>query len=577
MKNFKFYISAIVLIAISISCNEDFLDRPPLGDESADGYFYNDQNAVLAINGCYDVLIQNEGASPDDVHLKHHYEFVLGESAGNNAHVGSKHSDGQGKIQQKIEYWEAENDNEYVIAWWIKCYVGVQRSNFVLNYLPQSEDVTPELKSRILGEAAFLRAYHFFSLVRHFGGVPLTLATVEPDEYGMVPRASMNEVFGQIDTDLRDAIDRLPNKGEYAADDVGRVTKGAAQALLARVYMYQIGADTQNNKGWGDVYDLTSAVINSGNYALMSNYANVFGNDNENSSESVFEYQSTEGDDNNQPGKTGQNISNYTGPRKANSDRSGWGFLQPSREFYEWFPNDDPRKSSTLWGERYNGHVLFGEVQTRNTGQMSSEFYQRKFASVDVPVTVTKKSNRYNYRILRYSDVLLMHAEAAYNQGNEAEARAKVNEVRTRARNSTYAMGFTTSGIFTYDPFINPGVADIAGSVTGQALLDAIWTERRLELALEGYSSWDMIRTGRYVDAMEIAKELYNDSGSQYYGGIDKVDDSGMELFTTGIRSRILSRSIDGAGGNKIPLLPIPQYEQDNWGVSQNPGYGGAE
>jgi hypothetical protein len=573
MKNSKLYTLVILLMTVLVSCTDDFLERDPLGVEIADGYFYSDDNAVLAINGCYDVLIQNEGNTPDNVWLKHHYEFVFGEAASNNAHVGSKHSDGQGKIQQEVEFWDADNSNQYVIAWWIRSYVGVQRSNFVLNFLPQSEDVTAELKSRIIGEAAFLRAFHFFSLIRHFGGVPITLEAVQPDQYGNIASASMHEVFQQIEVDLLDAIGRLPNKGLYAPQDVGRATKGAAQSMLARVYMYQIGTDIANDKTWDDVYELTNDVIGSGDYSLGANYARVFNNDNENSSESVFEYQAREGNDWDQPGKTGQNLSNFTGPRGTGDEYGGWGFLQPSREFYEWFPNDDPRKSMTLFGDRYNGHVLFGKVRSRNTGQMSSEFYSRKFSSFDVP-QIVRKSNEYNYRVIRYSDVLLMHAEAAYQKGLEAEARDKVNEVRTRARNSTYAMGFSLTGADVYDTFVNPGVADLDVTYTGQGLLDAIWTERRLELALEGYSSWDLIRTGRYVDAMEIAKELYFDSSSEHYGGVDKVDHSGMELTTTGITGRMTSRSIDGPAG-KIPLLPVPQFETNNWGVAQNPGYSG--
>lgn len=563
MKNIK-YITLIIILLLNFSCRKDFLDLVPLAKEYAAGYFYSDDNAVLAINGCYDIITQTKGASPDGVHLKHNYEWMLGETASDNARKGSKPSD-LWQLREMIEWNVDANNNSSVRGIWILAYAGIARCNFVLNNLAESEDVTEELKERILAEAKCLRAHFYFKLLRHFGGVPIFKEQIPPKDYGDAERNSFHEVCLMIEEDLLAAIQVLPKRSEYSSEDMGRVTSGTARGLLARFYMYQIGTDPENtDTDWDDVYTQTEAIINSGEYALLDNYAKVFNYQYENSPEGVWEFQCTEGVDQNQPGQTGTTLTLITGIRKSGSQYQGWGFCNPSSELFNFFPDTDPRKTSTFYGQEYNNVILFGEVQTFKRWEMSTKYAHRKFANYDMPTTAPKSSN-YNIRYIRYSDVLLMHAEAAYHKGDESTAHSYVNMVRERAQNSTNCMGWVLNDPTGFEPFVGADVPPI--SSTGTALLNDIWKERRLELACEGYRSWDLIRTGRYIDRVNYAKNIYLDPNNPGPGA-----DLEEERFDF-VKTNIEKYTINGASGIKVPLYPIPQAEVDDWNLEQNPGY----
>jgi len=563
MKNIK-YLTLLTILLLNFSCSDDFLEKSPLGKHYAEGYFYSDENAIMGINGCYDILTQTKGRSPDNVHLKHNYEWMFGECASDNCRKGSKPTDLR-QLRQMIE-WNVDPDwNSSIRGIWILAYAGIARCNFVINNLADSEDVTAELKERILAEAKCLRAHFYFKLLRHFGGVPVFTAHVKPEDYGHVARNTFHEVCIQIEKDLLAAIPVLPKRSEYAKEDMGRVTEGTARGLLARFYMYQIGTDSENSEtDWDDVYTQTSAIINSGEYALLDNYAKVFNYQYENTKESVWEFQCTEGVDENQPGQTGTTLTLITGIRKSGSKYQGWGFCNPSSELFNFFPDDDPRKSSTFYGQDYNNVILFGEVQTFKRWEMSSKYAHRKFANYDMP-TVAPKSSNYNIRYIRYSDVLLMHAEAAYHKGDEVTARNYVNMIRKRAEESTYCMGWVLGDPTGFEPFTGANVPPI--NSTGTALLDDIWRERRLELACEGYRAWDLIRTGRYIDRMNYAKNLYLDPANPGPGA--DLEEERFDFIKTNIEKYV----IDGANGNKVPLYPIPLTEVQDWGLEQNPGY----
>jgi len=508
-------------------------------------------------------LIQNEGNSPDGVWLKHNYEWMMGECVSDNARKGSKPTDLRQLLE--MEKWEINTDNSIVKSIWLLAFAGVQRCNFVLNNLTPSEDVTEALKSRILGEAYCLRAHFYFKLLRHYGGVPIATEAIAPEEYGIKQRDSFHDVCLLIEEDLKEAVSLLPPKSAYGNKDMGRVTNGTARALLARFYLYQIGADSENTTtGWDDVYAQTSAIVNSGEYQLLDNFAKVFTTDNENSSESVWEFQGVEGVDGAQPGKTGSTITLITGLRKSQTPYQGWGFCNPSSELFNAFGDTDPRRSNTCYGLDYNNLILFGMVQKFVRDQMGSKYSNRKFALYEMPQSIPKASE-YNIRYIRYSDVLLMHAEAAYNTGNEPAARQYVNIVRARAENSTYCMGWVLDQPTDFEPFVGASVPPVSSS--GQALLNDIWRERRLELACEGYRTWDLIRTGRYFNVVDYAKNSYLDPASPGPG----ADVSEMRFVD--IKANALKHSINGAGSNKIPLLPIPQFEVEDWGLEQNPGY----
>jgi hypothetical protein len=330
----------------------------------------------------------------------------------------------------------------------------------------------------------------------------------------------------------------LPEKAEYAEADLGRATKGAARAYMARVIMYQLGTDNTNGHTWADVRTYTQAVISSSQYALMANYAQIFEDEGENGVESIFEVQNFETTDEWGSIKTGTTATIF----QNNRSTWGWGFNNPTQSLVDEFEDGDPRLPCTAYTD---GDVVHGVMQQVDfPEQNETGFLNRKAATVKPAST---KASGQNARKMRYADVLLMHAEASYFTGDESTARQVLNQIRERARQSTRPKG-TEEGTLTYEPYA-PGELDdalppILPVVTGQALLDAIHHERRVELGMEGLRFWDQVRTGRFISSLPAEAQ-----------------------------TRAMERSITDGVVNPIPVMPIPLDEVQTWGLTQNLGY----
>jgi hypothetical protein len=341
---------------------------------------------------------------------------------------------------------------------WKSRYAGIYRANTTLAYLGKFT-IDPALRNRMIGEVKFLRALWYFDLVRCFGGVPLVISTVDINDDQAIDdivytRKSKQETYAQIEADLNDAISRLPNKSEYAPGDLGRATKGAAQALLAKAYLYQ--------EKWQQAFDMSGEVIGSGQYALLPDYANVWREVGENGTESIFEIQAT----------LTNGITDYVnvqGPR--GTPDLGWGFNTPSAGLVAAYEPGDLRKDATIIfvpSVLWDGFVI---PNTFSNPRYNYKAYQSSIAeSWDGNRSVTAK----NVRVLKYSDILLIRAEAAFHITNLPEALSRVNEIRVRA-------GLTP-----------------ALTVTLQSILK----ERRLEMAMEHERWFDLVRTGQAVNAM---------------------------------------------------------------------------
>ena len=228
------YITSLAFGLAAASCN-DFLDLTPQGSENSGNYFSESDNAIYAVNGIYDILQYDEGAGPDGQWLTGHFDFFLGDMTSDDAEKGSTETDNTPIA--RIVGGTSTSSLEQAEAFWVHGFWGVSRANYVIEGL---QDVTWDaaLRDRLLGEALFLRAYHYWYLVRTFGPVPLFTASVQPSDFGQVQRASVNEVYAQIAEDLKEAARLLPERSVYSANELGRATKGAANALLARVYLY---------------------------------------------------------------------------------------------------------------------------------------------------------------------------------------------------------------------------------------------------------------------------------------------------------------------------------------------------
>lgn len=559
----KIYITSALALCLSMTSCNDFLDLKPQGSENSGNYFTQQENAIYAVNGIYDVLQYDEGNGPDGQWVTGHFDFFLGDMTSDDSEKGSTETDNTPLL--RIIGGTSSSSLEQAESFWIHGFWGVSRANYAIEGL---KDVTWDsaLRDRLMGEALFLRAYFNWYLVRTFGPIPLFTASVQPSDFGKIGRASVNEVYTQIAKDLEAAAALLPTRSGYAAKELGRATSGAAQALLARIYMYQIGTDPDNTTvSWQQVYDASNAVIKSGEYKLLNNYAMIWETENDNSQESIFEIQFGKGSEEYAPGSIGTNFYQYQGNRV---DGSGWGFNNPTQSLYDEFEDGDPRLSCTVYGEGINSGILYGEKKKYDAAtQQGSPWLNRKAALPELP-SIARAADR-NIRVIRYSDVLLMNAEAAYHLNKEDEARARLEQIRNRARNSSYCMGYA-EGKKDYSA-VPIDATTILPEVTssGDGLLKAIWHERRVELGMEGLRFYDLIRTGRFIDTMEREKETQRALGGKY----EKIYPSAVNQFYIGIRANLSQRCLEGPDGHKVYVLPIPLKEQQAYGLQQNAGY----
>ncbi|MFH6963548.1 RagB/SusD family nutrient uptake outer membrane protein [Flavobacterium plurextorum] len=342
---------------------------------------------------------------------------------------------------------------------WDANYAAINRCNQALAIFPKLDKVTPSLKVRLEGEAKFMRAFMYFTLVKGYGGVPiidhLPIPTSDEDRIMQLTRKSPAEVYAFIEKDLNDAITNLPDKSAYGPDDKTRVSKGSAYALMAKVNLYQ--------KNWQKVIDNCDKVTG---YALVSDYALQYKKEGEFGPESLFEI--------NGVGSTsspGFGIGNYTvsqAPRGAGG--WGWGFNTPSVGLANAYEANDVRKAATIIFRGtflYDGREVPSTVSNAmyNYKAYSSNFYNQEFTDT-------------NLRYLRYAEVILMKAEALNELGQTSGAIPLINLIRKRA-----GLGDT--------PFTSQ--SDVR---------KAIYKERRLEFAFEHDRWFDIVRTGQAEAAM---------------------------------------------------------------------------
>ena len=453
MKRYIVLITVLLISFLSIlSCSDEFVDRKAQFSIDSENYFNSEQDYKDALVGAYDLL---------------HASFMnvlTGEIASDNTVSGGESANDVIGIQQ-IDDMNHSPVNGNLKNIWDWMFAGVQRCNYILEFKDKTDFAG---KNQIIAETRFLRAYYHFELVKWFGGIPLNGdKRFKIGDEKTVPRSSVADVYASIESDLEFAIANL----SPTAPQVGRVTKGAAQALLGKVYLYQ-------NK-FTQAATVLDQVITTGGYSLVSNYNTIFENNNENNSESVFEiqYSDAEGagfdclqcsEGNIAVGFNG--IRNYSGP---NFD-SGYSFNLPTQTSYNAYEVGDNRRDVAIlnivtWAAANNA--------TYGTGFKHTGFYNRKYLprKGDLNTGDQNLTNPNNYRAIRYADVLLMAAEAFNRSGNDTKGRDYLNLVRRRA------FGDTNHDI----------------SASGAALTDFIWAERKLELMGEGHRFFDLVRTNK--------------------------------------------------------------------------------
>ena len=457
MKNLKITYIFIALFVMA-SCSDDFVDVDS-NNENSEDYFNSEEDYQDALIGAYDLLQST------------YLNVMLGEIASDNTLAGGENANDVPGIQE-VDDMIHTPINAQIRDIWNWMYAGVNRANYIMEFQDKTDFAG---KEGVLAQARFLRAYYYFELVKWFGDVPFAVDTrIQFGDQFSIGRTPKAEIYAQIEQDLIYAADNLP----YVQSQKGRVTKGASQALLGKVYLFQ-------NK-FPEAAVVLEDLIDNGPYDLLSDYSTMFENDNENNIESVFEVQYTDqegagfgclqcSEGNVAVGFNG--IRNYNGPEFE----SGFSFNVPTQEVVDEFEDGDMRLETAIldidaWAA--DTGATFG------TGFEHTGYFNRKYISRqgDANIGDANLTNPNNYRAIRFADVLLMAAEAL-NRGNISDMRAQMylNRVRERAF----------------------GNSDNNVNATGATLTDAIYHERRVELVGEGHHFFDLVRTGRAASEID--------------------------------------------------------------------------
>ncbi len=519
MKNIKIILFVTLIIG---GCSEDYLTLEPQATLFASEYFNNAEEVEQALISSYDVLGQSKGANRAFAP-----PVLIAEALSDDAFGGGQ-DPGDGAIINEFNTFSFSTNNDMLRSLWVRGYFGIYRANFTIErgeLLLNGEEA--DLVREYIAEARFLRAYFYFELVRFFENIPLITEVATSISESNQPQADPSDVYDQIATDLVFAIDNLPERISSA-----RVSKWAAQALLARAYLFKNGVYGGDMDTDGvtvdDAYCLTQLeeLITSSGHDLLGNYADLWLPQNEYSIESVFEIAHGDtpilGDWGNAEERVEGNMAaQMMGPRASGSSSlwyRGWSYGIVSNKLYQDMQGD-PRLDATILTET----TIFGTGANLNTGAFQhTGYFNNKYTTrnENKPVQGSLELfNTTNILAIRYSDVLLMAAELGQDV-------SYLNEVRAR-------VGLAPLGAYSDD---------------------ALFNERRMELSGEGLRYFDLLRRGLSVAEQELT--VSGDVGE----------------FYTGTPLDIYDVSFDPAARG---FLPIPQVEIDlsNGVLVQNDGY----
>lgn len=484
---------AVSLLITLCSCVD--LDLSPYSSLSTENFFKNQSDANSAVIASYSGFTNTT--------VFNQFSEVVQTQGTDDAEWGNgRNTSNTNKNDfDKCKYTPASN---LIYTLWTAYFAGINKCNFAINNIEamSGDKISEDKRAAYIGEAKFIRAFYYFELVRYFGGVPIVTLQTTSLENLKIPRNTAAEVYSQIISDLSYAAEKLPGKSEYASSDLGRATKGAALAMLAKVYL--------TKEDWQKVVDITGQLLNSG-YSLCKSYADNFDITKENGVESVFEINYLGGS-----GNPGSIFNGYYRPPFVNINGwAGYGDNPLTKNLYDAFGSTgDLRRDVTV-------RLYKREEYPNMSPSILYPYYCNKYLDFTTTSTIDNSNN--NRPIIRYSDVLLMRAEALgrINPSN-LEAYEFLNKVRRRA------YGF---------PVDQPASCDQPSGLSKEDFINVIINERRLEFACEGQRWFDLVRTKKLKEAMLVQ-----------------------------------SPAIGAIVEEKHLLLPIPQSEIDvNGMLEQNP------
>ena len=461
----------ILFTAVLFSSCSDELDLSPISSATTETFYKSTNDFITGVNAVYNDL----KAYPDRL-------LNLSETRSDNLYAVS---DGG------VRDWEGINSfhktiasNAYVSEAWLSDYNGIYRANVLLDKLTSNGDVITDatLRKRLEAETKFLRAFYYFDLVRWFGKVPIITTPVSVAEALTIQRSSVVDVYTQIISDLQFAVSNLPET--YVTADKGRVTKYAAQGMLALVYMTRSGP-TYNIEGpglglneWNQALSLLNSIVASGKFSMLPSYSNIFAYANENNAEVLFDVQYITG----QSPVLGSTFPWVLVPdtwfqAQGKAVQGGLTIRPVSSLLINSFETGDTRKDFSI----VSTYTYNGTVEDR-------PFFRKYVDLTKVP------SNRLdwpiNFIVLRYTDILMLKAECILNgaSGTQTEVDDIVNSVRKRA-------GLTTT----------------VSNVTKAQLM----TERQKEFMAEGLRWHDLVRSGlvetvmpAWITAVDVQNQM---------------------------------------------------------------------
>lgn len=532
MKSKYMAIAAALAAGMGLTSCNDWLKEDSPGSNKLEDFYTGGAVCIQNVNACYTPLAW-------EFNNTYFSEWYIGDIASDDALKGGQDVADDGNAYD-IDNFKVNINNGILLDYYRAKFQGIIRCNLALREVSQVEpddDMTQERKDCLLGEAYFMRGFYYFQLVRVFGGVPLIDDVIDSSDRWQQPRATAEQVYAHIVKDFETAEGLLWNKSEYDPADLGRATKGAAQAMLCKAYLYM--KDYDNAYIWGKKW--VDDQYNK-EYRLVADYSSIFTLAGENGDESVFEIQYMEDPTSDYGEGFGFTRGTFSTilcrPRASvlNSNK-GWGFDHPTHNLYAEYEAGDPRRDMTIGS--FNAEVS-QEVEVNYLG---SSYYNLKnsYKEPDGTFPALKHDSRspLNYKLVRAADVLLLYAEAALESGRDLNAaKWALEQVRARARR----MAATPDAL---PPFPYGSYSDNADD-----LRKALRHERRVELAMEGHRWFDLVRWG-------IAYEVLDKDAGSY--GRNETAEARAEM----------ANFIKG----KNELFPIPSEEIILNPMDQNPGY----
>lgn len=536
--------SALALATLSLSSCNDWLTEETPGTTKVSEFFTSLSTAEAVVNAAYVPLTWEFGTT-------YYPEWYFGDIVSDDALKGGQDIN-DGADLRELENFKANSDNEILLGYYRAQWQGIQRANLAIDEIPttrietEGDEAEKQVKyrDRYLGEAYFLRGYYYFRLARMFGGMPLIDYVIKSSNQWAQTRSTMDETLNFAIEDFKRAENLLWEKDKYSNEELGRATKGAAQAMLLKANLYRAdylrnaGNETEAQKYFAEAAKWGKDVIKSRQYSLWPNYLDNFRLANENGRESVFEIQYTEEATSDYGGEgytRGTMTTILQRSRSSAFGEAGWGYDRPTQNLYNEYEAGDARRDETILvptdeqietpaQEIYCGDRMLNRKYAMYNDGTNGGIYKLAHAT---------RSPKNNIQI-RYADVLLMYAEACCESGDQPSAKTALKEVRDRAGLSQFPYTAVIQG------------QTVTFNDNQDDLRKAIRHERRVELAMEGHRWFDLTRWGIAKETMDTYIAGETEEAKELYGTFQK---------------------------GKHELFPIPSKEIDLSGIEQNPNW----